>query len=184
LLPSFRDVRSTPMTAIRYSAPPSSTLDMTVLAPRTTPSRNPRTAISSHRLPENGVFTPRPLLSRTYILGPSSNEGKKGGRRWGTNPPFGCTPPSHNIADRPFGRGSRAIIAAPGSEPTKAVLFTQLRRGNVLGTPVYAGSRTNSADNSPTRGLSQGCSRTSRYLWPSFASLPLDRRGWVHSCSQ
>src|SRR5215212_9983292 len=86
-------------------------------------------------------------------------------------------PPSHNIADRPFGRGSRAIIAAPGSEPTKAVLFTQLRRGNVLGTPVYAGSRTNSADNSATRGLSRGCSRTSRYLWPSFASLPLDRRG-------
>jgi hypothetical protein len=33
------------------------------------------------------------------------------------------------------------------------------------------------ADNSATRGLSRGCSRTSRYLWPSFASLPLDRRG-------
>src|SRR5215203_1833459 len=42
-----RDVRSTPMTATRYNAPPSSTLVMTVLVPRTSPSRNLCTARSS-----------------------------------------------------------------------------------------------------------------------------------------
>jgi hypothetical protein len=70
------------MTATRYSAPPSSILVMTVLAPRTSPSRNPRTAISSRWLPEKGAFIPRPTLDnvqlRTFL-----NEGKKGGRRWG-----------------------------------------------------------------------------------------------------
>jgi hypothetical protein len=38
------------MTATRYNVPPSSTLVMTVLVPRTSPSRNPCTARSSRQL--------------------------------------------------------------------------------------------------------------------------------------
>ena len=38
------------MTATRYNVPPSSTLLMTVLVPRTSPSRNPCTARSSRQL--------------------------------------------------------------------------------------------------------------------------------------
>ena len=68
------------MTATRYSAPISSILVMTVLAPRTSPSRNPRTAISSRWLPEKGPCS-RALLLSTCTSGSSSNEGKKGGRR-------------------------------------------------------------------------------------------------------
>jgi hypothetical protein len=75
------------MTATRYSAPPSSTLVMTVLAPRTSPSRNPRTAISSRWLLEKGPCS-RTLLSTTCTSGPSLNEGKKGGGA-GAPPPFG-----------------------------------------------------------------------------------------------
>jgi hypothetical protein len=58
-----------------------------------------------------------------------------------------------------------------------ATFIRQPRRRTVLGTAAYAGSRTNSADNSATRSLSRGCSRTSRYLWSGLPLCPLDRRG-------
>jgi len=47
LRPSFRDVRITPITASKYNVPASSTLVITVLVPRTSPSRNLFTASSS-----------------------------------------------------------------------------------------------------------------------------------------
>ena len=64
-LPSCsRDVRSTPMTATRYNVPPSSTLVITVLVPRTSPSKNLLcTARPSRQLLGHRAYTQRPATS-------------------------------------------------------------------------------------------------------------------------
>jgi hypothetical protein len=51
------------MTATRYNVPPSSTLVITVLVPRTSPSRNPCTARSSRQLLGHRAYTQRPATS-------------------------------------------------------------------------------------------------------------------------
>jgi hypothetical protein len=63
-LPFSRDVRSTPMTAKKYNVPPTSTLVMAALVPRTSPSRNLCTTSSSHSF----------LLGRTYARRPANSE--------------------------------------------------------------------------------------------------------------
>jgi predicted ester cyclase len=63
LSPSSREVRSTPMTATKNNVPPSSTLVMTVLVLRTSPSRKFCTLRSSRSLPEHRAYTPRPATS-------------------------------------------------------------------------------------------------------------------------
>jgi hypothetical protein len=65
------------MTATRNNVPPSSTLVMTVLVLRTSPSRKLCTARSLHSLPEHRAYTPRPAK---YEKSPSThpvNRGKK-----------------------------------------------------------------------------------------------------------
>src|SRR5215203_346050 len=62
------------MTATRYNAPPSSTLVITVLVPRTSPSRNPYTALSSRQLSGHRAYTQRPATSeKTVSLGIRAN---------------------------------------------------------------------------------------------------------------
>jgi hypothetical protein len=51
------------MTATKNNVPPSSTLVMTVLVLRTSPSRKPCTLRSSCLLPEHREYTPRPVTS-------------------------------------------------------------------------------------------------------------------------
>jgi hypothetical protein len=51
------------MTATRYNVPPSSTLVITVLVPRTSPSRNPCTVRSSRQLLGHRAYTQRPATS-------------------------------------------------------------------------------------------------------------------------
>jgi hypothetical protein len=56
------------MTATRYNVPPSSTLVITVLVPRTSPSSNPCTARSSRQLSWGTERTPNVLrLPRTLV---------------------------------------------------------------------------------------------------------------------
>src|SRR5215203_4903720 len=63
------------MTATRYNVPPSSTLVITVLVPRTSPSRNPCTALSSRQLSGHTAYTQRrPATSeKTVSLGIRAN---------------------------------------------------------------------------------------------------------------
>jgi hypothetical protein len=77
------------MTAAKYSAPPSSTLVTTVLVPRTSPSRNPRTVTSSVCF-RSTKPTPRVRLPpKTFTSDPSSSKGSKGGRSEGAVLPSG-----------------------------------------------------------------------------------------------
>src|SRR3712207_5150917 len=77
------------MTAAKYSAPPSSTLVTTVLVPRTSPSRNPRTATSSVRF-RSMKPTPRVRMPpKPFTSGPSSSASPEGRTERGRRPPFG-----------------------------------------------------------------------------------------------
>jgi hypothetical protein len=51
------------MTATKNNVPPNSTLVMTVLVLRTSPSRKPCTLRSSLSLPEHRAYTPRTATS-------------------------------------------------------------------------------------------------------------------------
>jgi hypothetical protein len=66
LSPSSRELRSTAMRATKYSVPPSSSLVMTVLVLRTSPSRKPCTLHSSRSLPEHKAYTPAPATSKPF----------------------------------------------------------------------------------------------------------------------
>jgi hypothetical protein len=66
------------MTATKNNVPPSSTLVMTVLVLRTSPSRKPCTLRSSHSLPERRAYTPRPVTSENT---PSTHSGAYGSER-------------------------------------------------------------------------------------------------------
>ena len=54
------------MRATKYSVPPSSSLVMTVLVLRTSPSRKPCTLHSSRSLPEHKAYTPAPTTSKPF----------------------------------------------------------------------------------------------------------------------
>ena len=56
------------MTATKNSVPPSSTLVMTILVLRTSPSRKPSTLHSFLSLSEYRAYTPRSALSRGHLF--------------------------------------------------------------------------------------------------------------------
>ena len=68
------------MTATKNNGPPSSTLVMTVLVLRTSPSRNLCTLRSSRSLPEHRAYTLHPATSGNAPSRTSVNKGKKKGR--------------------------------------------------------------------------------------------------------
>ena len=67
------------MRATRYNVPPSSTLVITVLVPRTSPSRNLCTARSFRTLLGHTAYTQRPATSEeAHPPGLRVDKGKKG----------------------------------------------------------------------------------------------------------
>ena len=108
--PSFRLVRSTPMTATKNNVPPNSTLVMTVLVLRTSTSRKPCTLrsppicfLSTHRVHPRVVLLPRITLLRGWV-----------NRVRNKQKPRALLPPQRRSHSRRAQRGFRGRVRAEG----------------------------------------------------------------------